>query len=644
MKQIQYILCVTLCVLSSVDLWPATSAGAGAGGSSGTGAFQLSSMPEEASAQLEFSFLHYAYQKLKKYQHEASFFDFQQEGDYLLDLREAKISYEQYIIRRCEACYSKAPVLQEKVLVVKKQIIDTLNNHISDVERIRDQGGGFNIKTMFSPLEHSSLRMAAVFPPVKWSQIGMYKPSAGYSSCGSLYVAEWPLPESYLKFLETLPYSIWSIQKKLSSIEKNLADLERQAEELLRGEKEILMAESQARVEARCRTAPQIAANEILRQQQLADGAVAAQLRQEELRQRGDNDIRVQTTVGTALEDARTQGARAVQGDRDAAHAARHGKIIAAGKWMLVAGALSAVGGMGAYFGFRHFFKERPKIIRPQDTSISFGLKKAKYPPSRLDKLILPPALQKSVMQKFQGMEFAITKGLSLSNMLFYGPPGVGKSLAAQEFVRSLSDKKLAHHIIIRGPAFQQFKRPGQAVSAIRAIFEAAEHSYKKTKKPTIIDFEEAEILFADRGNPAISTEMSRSTLTTLLGLMNESMSDHIAFIATTNHKNDLDPAFRDRVHISNQIFFDVPGQEEREIFLRQYLNDVLVEKGFVVSDEVTNAIPGLAKSLSGLSGRQISGMITQAIYPLLNAGEFELTLPLFKEIIEDTMAKKKSV
>ena len=299
---------------------------------------------------------------------------------------------------------------------------------------------------------------------------------------------------------------------------------------------------------------------------------------------------------------------------------------------------------MGAYFGFRHFFKERPKIIRPQDTSISFWPKKAVYPRSRLDKLILSPALQEAVMQKFQGMEFAITKGLPLSNMLFYGPPGVGKSLAAQEFVRSLSDKKLAHHIIIRGPAFQQFARPGQAVSAIRAIFEAAEHSYKKTKKPTIIDFEEAEILFADRGNPAISTEMSRSTLTTFLGLMNESTSDHIAFIATTNHKNDLDPAFRDRAHISNHILFDAPEQEEREIFLRQYLNDVLVEKGFVVSKEVIQQIPVLAKSIAGLSGRQISGMIAQAIYPLLNAGELELTLPRFKKIIADTMAKKQSV
>jgi|GEM_PF-2500490 len=380
------------------------------------------------------------------------------------------------------------------------------------------------------------------------------------------------------------------------------------------------------------------------RQQQLADGVVTAQLRAVELQQKGDNDIRVQTAVGTALEDARTAGARAVQGDRDTAHAARHGKIIAAGKWMLIAAALSAVGGMGAYFGFRHFFKERPKIIRPQDTSISFWPKKAVYPKSRLDKLILPPALQESVMQKFQGMEFAITKGLPLSNMLFYGPPGVGKSLAAQEFVRSLSDKKLAHHIIIRGPAFQQFKRPGQAVSAIRAIFEAAEHSYKKTKKPTIIDFEEAEILFADRGNPAISTEMSRSTLTTLLGLMNESVGKHVVFIATTNHKNDLDPAFRDRTHISNQILFDVPGQEEREIFLRQYLNDVLVEQGFVVSDEVIQAIPALAQSIAGLSGRQISGMIAQAIYPLLNAGELELTLPRFKKIIADTMANKDSL
>ena len=87
-----------------------------------------------------------------------------------------------------------------------------------------------------------------------------------------------------------------------------------------------------------------------------------------------------------------------------------------------------------------------------------------------------------------------------------------------------------------------------------------------------------------------------------------------------------------------------MPGQEEREIFLRQYLNDVLVEQGFVVSDEVIQAIPALAQSIAGLSGRQISGMIAQAIYPLLNAGELELTLPRFKKIIADTMANKDSL
>ena len=317
---------------------------------------------------------------------------------------------------------------------------------------------------------------------------------------------------------------------------------------------------------------------------------------------------------------------------------------IAAAKWLLVASGITALAGMGGYLGLKHYFKERPKIIRPQDTSISFGLKKAKYPRSRIDKLILPPALQKSVMQKFQGMEFAITQRLPLSNMLFYGPPGVGKSLAAQEFVRSLSDKNLAHHIIIRGPAFQQFKRSGEAVREIRAIFEAAEISYKKTKKPTVIDFEEAEILFADRGNSAISTEMSRSILNTVLGLINESVAHHIALMFTTNRKDDLDSAILDRVHISNQILFDVPEQKERETFLRQYLNDVLLEQGFEVSPDVFDAVPELARSITGLSGRQISGMITQVIYPLLNSGQVELTLPLFKEIIADTMAKKASL
>ena len=601
MKQIQYILCVTLCVVSSVYLWSATSAGAGVGGGAGGG-------------HLDDSAHHVIAADLEEFERRLSPPPYSSLVDtFFMDMETAYLQ----AVTKYQFNYSPKHGIQS-IPEAYKTFKQGAETRVGSAPKTRSESHRLDAILKELAIEYKAQyksfcsRNAVIFEHVKTSPLEV----AINQKVKDVFTTILKKIEGDINALANQVWKRVQIQDFVDGRQKRAYDLDK-----------IVSATESARKERE-------------RHEAWKDVQSRVSLENEQLTFQAE----LKTKVEDKKQQAKTSRDCAVQKARDTAHAVRHAQLIQAGKWMLVAAALSAVGGMGAYFGFRHFFKERPKIIRPQDTSISFGLKKAKYPPSRLDKLILPPALQKSVMQKFQGMEFAITKGLPLSNMLFYGPPGVGKSLAAQEFVRSLSDKKLAHHIIIRGPAFQQFKRPGQAVSAIRAIFEAAEHSYKKTKKPTIIDFEEAEILFADRGNPAISTEMSRSTLTTLLGLMNESVSKHIVFIATTNHKNDLDPAFRDRTHISNQILFDVPGQEEREIFLRQYLNDVLVEQGFVVSDEVTNAIPVLAKSLSGLSGRQISGMITQAIYPLLNAGEFELTLPLFKEIIEDTMANKDSL
>jgi hypothetical protein len=390
---------------------------------------------------------------------------------------------------------------------------------------------------------------------------------------------------------------------------------------------------------------PQLARDSTLanyhRVQHLADGEVTARLREEELRQRAAHEIHVQTAVGTTLENVKTEGARVLQDDNNAARAQRQANTIAAAKWLLVAGALSAVGGIGAYFGFKQLGNTRPKIIAPQDTSIGSLLKKARYPAANLDRLILTPELEVAVRQKFQGIERAIQKMLPLSNMMFFGPAGTGKTMAAQEFVRYLSGKKLVDHIIVRGPAFKQFNKTSEAISALKAIIRFAENSYKKHKRPVVIVFDEAETLFADRGQPEFSTEATRDLVTTMTSEISAAVNKHVMFILSTNFPQRIDQALLNRIDESNRIRFEAPGQKEREDLLRLYLDEALTQEGFTVSDEVMDAIPALAKSIDGMVGRQISSMVTQSIYRLLNEGEAELTLPIFQETIAATRARK---
>ena len=630
MKQIQYILCVSMCVVSSIDLWGMDAGPTGPKGptGAGAGAFSLSSMPAEESAQSKEMFFHYAYQKLKKYQHCINFFDAQQAEDYLSDLIEVKKSYERYIDLRCQACCRKAPFLQKFVQEVKKEITDALGDYIMCVTKIREPRMGFNVKTMLEPTEDSLERMRHVFPPVLVHKV----PSDdGYAT---YYVAKgWPLPESYLNCLEALPHSIWSMQKRLSPLEERLADLENQAKEISRGALASVMAVETAKEGLRFARAEQIAADELRHQQELADVDIIGRLERAKLEPQKELKDHEQHAI--------TKRELAVQKDRDAAHAERHGKIIAAGKWMLIAAALSTIGGMVAYFGFRNFFKERPKIIGPNDTSIGSGLKKAKYPAANLDRLILTPELEKMVLHKFKGIELAIQKMLPLSNMMFFGPAGTGKTMAAQEFVRHLSGKRLVDHIIVRGPAFKQFNKTSEAISALKSVIRFAEASYKKRRKPVVIVFDEAETLFADRAQPEFATEITRDLVTVMTSEISAAVNKHIMFILSTNFPDRIDKALLNRIDESNRIRFLAPGQAERESLLRLYLDEALTQQGFTVSDEVMNAIPQFAKSIDGMVGRQISSMVTQSIYRLLNEGEIDLTLPLFKETIAATMAQK---
>jgi|GEM_PF-4017627 len=307
-------------------------------------------------------------------------------------------------------------------------------------------------------------------------------------------------------------------------------------------------------------------------------------------------------------------------------------------KLLLAGGSLATVGVLAAYFMFRKYAQPRPIIIEDGDTSIGTFFKKAKFPEPRLDSLVLTPELEHLVRGKFEALEIAILKKLPLSNMMFYGPPGTGKTMAAQEFLRYLSKLGIADHIIIRGPAFRRFSTTSQAIEALASLIRFVLSSYRKRKIPCLVFCDEADVLFANRLNPAISTDVSSNAVVTFSSLVPAAISTKSMWIFSGNNKEHFDPAIFDRVDLSNQIYFPLPGQVERESLLRLYLQKHLVHNGFALAPDLDSHIGELAQKLEGLSGRQISSTVAQSIYPLLNkgSGETELTVPIFESVIRD--------
>ena len=304
-------------------------------------------------------------------------------------------------------------------------------------------------------------------------------------------------------------------------------------------------------------------------------------------------------------------------------------------KLALAGGTASAVLLVTAYLALRKLFEEKPSIIEDGDTSIGTWFKKARYPEPHLDWLILSPELEQTVRSKFMGMAFAIMNKLPLSNMIFYGPPGVGKTMAAEQFSRDLSKRGLADHIIIRGPAFRRLPSVNEAVNALASIIRFARKSYHRTGRPVILIFDEAEALFANRLNAALSDAMTRNLVPTMTSLIGAGISDWLVTIQSTNLVTWLDQAIIDRTDKSNRIRFQLPGQKETEVLLKLYLENNLEKKGFTLTEELKENIPHVASQIKGLSGRQIQSMTTQSIYHLLNTDTTELTLPVFKTVVD---------
>jgi len=282
--------------------------------------------------------------------------------------------------------------------------------------------------------------------------------------------------------------------------------------------------------------------------------------------------------------------------------------------------------------GIKKAFKSQPQIIERGDTSIlSLGdkLRRVTIPKPSFDTLILPPAFYQQLDATFGGIAAAIKQGLPMSNMLFYGEAGVGKTMTAKLFMRDLYHKKLADFIIIRGPAFKRLNSPGKAQKALADALRWGRNS----KRPVIYLFDEADAMFRDRSSPE-ATEMTNDLVTTMLSFFERAIDTKSMFILCTNYPNRLDKALLNRIDPANWLRFPPPGPEEIKRMLTVYLHEHLTKNSIGISKEVEAKKDLLAQKLNGFVGRQIESLVTQTLYRLLSRQAKELDLQTLEESI----------
>ncbi|NMB74338.1 MAG: AAA family ATPase [Myxococcales bacterium] len=187
----------------------------------------------------------------------------------------------------------------------------------------------------------------------------------------------------------------------------------------------------------------------------------------------------------------------------------------------------------------------------------------ARWPLVRLEQLVLPPEVQEAlrlacaqarhakVMLKDWGLAAAIPYGRAVT-LLFYGPPGVGKTAAAEGLARALHKR-----ILVADYAQIQNCFVGQTEKNIARLFAQAR------RNQAVLFFDEADAMFVDRDRADRNWEVRDVNV-----LLQELERFEGVCILATNRKLSLDPALDRR--ISLKVEFAPPDEEARRAIWRR--------------------------------------------------------------------------
>jgi|GEM_PF-2506257 len=253
-----------------------------------------------------------------------------------------------------------------------------------------------------------------------------------------------------------------------------------------------------------------------------------------------------------------------------------------------------------------------------------------------LGDVILPAALDESIKSLAEEARNAHISQLPLKNILLYGLPGTGKSMAA----KALAYYSGMDYAIFSGANLAQFS-PGKDVQELRTLLQWAKYS----PRGTIIFIDEAEAILKKRSQ---LTDQGLKLLNTFLALTGEE-SSKIMFIFATNHPEKFDSAVLSR--IGQKLEFPLPGIEERIKLLDMYIskkirNDVrtivrpdgqkIQTKVELASEINAEFLKLVAERIDGFSGREITQFVTDLRSAAYGSSDQRLTVEMFEKVLKN--------
>jgi len=261
----------------------------------------------------------------------------------------------------------------------------------------------------------------------------------------------------------------------------------------------------------------------------------------------------------------------------------------------------------------------------PRDKDRNAQLVELADPARDVDDLVLNAEVRSGlerIVNEWRKADILRAHGLRpAGKLLFYGPPGVGKTVAAECIAKAL-------YLPLATVRFDAVVSSylGETAANLRCVFEFAR------TRPMVLLFDEFDAIGKQRGSVEEHGELKR-VVNSFLQLLDSFHSETVT-VAATNYEGLLDPALWRR--FDAVIAFPLPGPAEIEAVLCRQLRQVTVAKNVRLSE--------LAKRLTGFSHADVERVAVEAIKDTILAGQDRVEADRLQSAVERLRNRRPSL